>query len=138
MKKQLIALIMVLLLIIIGFSGCLEEKDTNENNDANSQNTVLEFDISINDSYLAGEPIIVTATLTNMGSEPVDISTMGLEVDTLDFYITTPDGKNLQYIGPIVFYCPDITILTTEQMSIEVDLEKHWTLTILQFLENMK
>lgn len=32
MKKQLIALIMVLILIIIGFNGCLEEKNLNQKN----------------------------------------------------------------------------------------------------------
>jgi len=82
----------------------------------------LDFDISVNNSCIIGEPIIVNATLTNMGSEPVDILIMGPEVGTLDFFITTPDGKNLHYIGSIVFYCPSIALLPTEQIFIEMDL----------------
>lgn len=83
---------------------------------------LIDFNVSINDAYIAGEPIFVTATLTNIGSDSVNIGAMGLEVGTLDFYITTPDAKTLHYIGPIVDFCAPNILSPNETIQVTYNL----------------
>lgn len=57
----------------------------------------LELTLKMENSMPVGEPIPVVAILTNKGKEVVDVSEMDLELGTLDFIITTPDGQILCY-----------------------------------------
>lgn len=60
----------------------------------------LEFDISVDQTFMIGDPIPVVATLRNAGERVVKLCEMNLKIETLDFLIQTPDGLIIQYIGP--------------------------------------
>lgn len=59
----------------------------------------LKFEISFNKVYKLEEPIIVEARLTNIGTYAVRLSEMNFKVGTLDYFIRTPDGLELQFVG---------------------------------------
>lgn len=68
----------------------------------------LLFEISMNKTiFLADEPINVTATLTNVGNENINVSEMTLGFGTLDFEIETPEGYIIHYLGPWVECIPE-------------------------------
>lgn len=67
---------------------------------------ILSFDIHVEREYLLGEPIFVTATLSNEGDEVISVCEMDVRLATLDFFIDTPDGKRLQYVGPLADMLP--------------------------------
>lgn len=64
---------------------------------------ILEFNSSLDkQKYFVGEPIYVTSTLTNIGTAPVYMYKFSLELNTIDFYISTPEGYDISY-KPSVF-----------------------------------
>jgi len=71
-----------------------------------------------------GESIIVKAVLTNNGDKTVRVCDMGLKYGTLDFLITTPDGKKIHYIGPILLYAKIVELKPGDSISTTVDLTK--------------
>ena len=78
MKKQLIALIMVLFLIIIGFSGCLEEKKDNKDD---SKDQIIEEVIITTDKteYEQGNKIQITIKNTLDSEITFTFSSWGVE-----------------------------------------------------------
>ncbi len=60
----------------------------------------LELTLKLNEVYKEGDPIPVTATLTNIGDEIIMVSEMNFKTGTLDFYIDTPDGYKIHFIYP--------------------------------------
>ena len=53
----------------------------------------------------------VLAGLVNNGDEPVKLSELSLEHQSLDFVLLTPDGRKIHYIGECEFFCPEQIIL---------------------------
>ena len=58
--------------------------------------------------YAAGERIVIEAELKNIGNESVNVSGMGIGLGppTLDFEITTPDGRVIHFLGPFALTMP--------------------------------
>ena len=71
-----------------------EQEDTQEE-------IPLELTLELNGIYNEGDPIPVTATLTNIGDETLIVSEMNIKTGTLDFYIDTPNGDTIHFIGPV-------------------------------------
>ena len=64
---------------------------------------ILEFFSSLNkQKYIVGEPVYITSTLTNIGNTSVFMSRFSLELNRIDFYISTPEGYNISF-KPSVF-----------------------------------
>ena len=83
----------------------------------------LKFDIQVNEEHIAGDSILVTAALENMGEDSLCLSEMGLIFQSLDFLILTPDEKILHYVGALVD-CrpPHIKLNHGEKHTATVDL----------------
>jgi len=84
----------------------------------------LLFDISGKEEYKLEEPIFVRATLTNIDHEIIYVSEMNFKVGTIDFFIRTPDGFEIQFIGPVD---PNnvqlLTLYPEDSSSIEIDIK---------------
>ncbi|GAG19236.1 unnamed protein product [marine sediment metagenome] len=82
------------------------------------------FDISGKEEYKLEEPICVRATLTNIDHEVISVSEMNFKVGTIDFFIRTPDGFEIQFIGPVD---PNnmqlLTLYPEDSSSIEIDIK---------------
>lgn len=91
-------------------------------------NVSLDFDISVNESYKPGEPINVIVNLTNVGNSSVTLSEMMLIARSLELYITTPDGKELHYIGDMINgFAPHMALEPGEVSSVVVDIaDEDW------------
>ncbi len=91
-------------------------------------NVSLDFDISVNNSYKPGEQINVIVNLKNIGNSSVTLSEMMLIAGSLDLYITTPDGKYIQYIGDMInCFAPHMTLEPGEVSSVVVDItDENW------------
>lgn len=61
----------------------------------------LELTLELNEVYKEGDPIPVTATLTNIDDETLIVSEMNIKTGTLDFFIDTPNGDTIHFIGPV-------------------------------------
>jgi len=84
----------------------------------------LDFDLSVNDIYFVGDQIPVTATITNRGESTIKVSDISIVAQSLDFEITTPDGKTLHYTGPLALCIPShITLSPNDQHSIVINLK---------------
>lgn len=80
----------------------------------------LVFDISLDSSFLMNESIPVKATITNSGKIPVKVSKLSLKMQSLDFYILTPDNKKLHYIGELHRCYPEHILLKPGQKHSQV------------------
>ena len=61
----------------------------------------LELGIALdNTNYKIGEPVMVTATLTNTGTIAAQVNLIQLFFAAMDFEITTPEGYIIHYLGP--------------------------------------
>jgi predicted transcriptional regulator len=64
---------------------------------------ILEFTSSLDkQKYVVDEPIYITSTLTNIGTISVYMNKFALELNTIDFYISTPEGYDISH-RPSVF-----------------------------------
>lgn len=77
-----------------------EPKEPDEQEDTQEE-IPLELTLKLNEVYKEGDPIPVTATLTNIGDETLIVSEMSFKTGTLDFYIDTPNGDTIHFIGPV-------------------------------------
>ena len=69
----------------------------------------LDFDISLEkNTFRAGEPIIVKATITNKYKIPVKVSEILLAGGSLKLDIITPHGDILKYYGPMITGWPEV------------------------------
>ena len=78
------------------------------------QQPKLGLELLVKEQFPVGEPIPVTATLTNLGTVAVNLCDIALEFGTLDFQIKTPDGQTIHYIGKIK-YPPTVVYLKPEE-----------------------
>lgn len=84
---------------------------------------ILDFDISLEkQEFEVGEPIIVTATLTNMGNSPIKVSSFGNDL----FDITDSNGGVLDYIGPIGALPYPVILEPGKSISTKVDINKDY------------
>jgi len=84
----------------------------------------LLFDISVREKFTLEEPIIVEAILTNLGRGTVRLCEMNFKVGTLDYFIKTPDGYELHFIGVIDDKQVLIwALLPKESRSIDIDIK---------------
>ena len=84
----------------------------------------LLLDISVEEKFTLEEPIIVEAILTNLGRSTVRLCEMNFKAGTLDYFIKTPDGYELHFIGIINDKQVLIwTLLPKESRSIDIDIK---------------
>lgn len=75
--------------------------------------------------YSVDEPINVKVSIFNNRNYSINTSVMGLDLETLDFEIYTPDNKTLHYIGSTSMLLPDsITIKPDESYSVTIDIKE--------------
>ncbi len=68
--------------------------------------------------FKLGEPVVVLVSLTNKGSEPVNISPeLGPEADFLQYLITDPDGKETPFSPAFVADRADFITLGKDEMA---------------------
>ena len=60
----------------------------------------LELTLKVEETNKEGDPILVKATLTNIGEKILIVSEMNFKIGTLDFYIDTPNGYNIHFFPP--------------------------------------
>jgi len=84
----------------------------------------LSFDITVGEKFTFEEPIIVEATLTNICRNAIRLCEMNFKVGTLDYFISTPDGYELHYVGLVDVKQVKIwTLLPKESRSIDIDIK---------------
>ncbi|HEC81142.1 MAG TPA: PEGA domain-containing protein, partial [Thermoplasmatales archaeon] len=82
----------------------------------------LNFEISLKKLFKEDEPIQIEATITNNNNHTINVSEMGLRIKSLNFNITTPDGKTLHYTGPYIRTLPKVVSISPySSYSIKID-----------------
>ncbi|MCK4365898.1 MAG: VCBS repeat-containing protein [Thermoplasmatales archaeon] len=100
-----------------------EQEKTEEPDD--QEEPILVFDISVEEKFKLGEPIPVIATLTNNGKKSIRVSEMNFKTGTVDFFIRTPDGYTIHYIGPVNDSEMRLwRLMPEESQSIDMDIVK--------------
>jgi hypothetical protein len=98
--KKIFVIGVMFLLIIVGLSGCFDDSGKHEDETAN-----LQLQISVlNYQCLVDGPIEVLLSLRNIGTKNISIGEIVIP-DTLQFYITTPDGY---YVHCNDFFSQDV------------------------------
>lgn len=69
-----------------------------------------------------GEPIIVSATLTNNGKSPIQLCEMDVKLKTLNFEIKTPAGKKIVYLGPFGGTAKGVVLNASQSIYSKIDL----------------
>ncbi|HEC80963.1 MAG TPA: hypothetical protein ENI42_00855, partial [Thermoplasmatales archaeon] len=88
----------------------------------------VNFEISMPKSFTSGEPVTVTATLTNQALYSVIVSDLSFNLKTLDFEILTPDGKTYHFREKPT-YTTTITLKPGESKSVTINLGSHYDLS---------
>ncbi len=116
MEKRALVLTLIIVSILIGAAayGLLAAKDSETESSSLSGTTPARLELRTSSDktvYGLNESINVSVTLENTGDESINVSQMGLEWGTLDFELSTPDGRVLRSSGPFVNCMPRAVIL---------------------------
>ena len=85
----------------------------------------LILELNVKNEYKVEEPIVVSAILTNVAEKYVAVCEMDLELDTLDFFIETPEGYTIHYIGPHIAKLPKVVLLPPgDSITVKIDIKK--------------
>lgn len=84
------------------FSMFFNRHDDKEDEEDDSQeDPKLEFILDLKEKYYLGDPINIAVILANIGEQAISLLEMDFKSGTIDYFIDTPDGYNIHWIGHV-------------------------------------